>query len=125
MFIVNSIAIYRYRQCMKLYTSGAIKVRFENNENDVTAANNTTRRTLISRKIHTRNSVQRKANNKCKVRYSDLRLSFSVIVATSPHMKKQMKPAALRLLECYCFKSAVERDMEMVIAQIQCVVIAC
>lgn len=38
MFIVNSIAIYRYRQCMKLYTSGAIKVRFENNENDVTAA---------------------------------------------------------------------------------------
>uniref|UniRef100_A0A0N5ADG1 G_PROTEIN_RECEP_F1_2 domain-containing protein n=1 Tax=Syphacia muris TaxID=451379 RepID=A0A0N5ADG1_9BILA len=158
-FIVNSIAIYRYRQCMKLYTSGAIKVRFENNENETTpAVLNSNRQTLI---IHSAKS------NTCKMRYSDLKLSFSLIIATStfvcltfpnycfriynfwfdptspyvsfasfvthllhylhhailayiyvfwsPHMKKQLKPAALRLLECYCFKSAVERDLEMVV----------
>ncbi|MFH4978553.1 hypothetical protein AB6A40_005262 [Gnathostoma spinigerum] len=169
--VVNSLSVYRYRQCMKIYQSGVLRVRFlrvaENaeNENVNLLANDTTnaKKLLLSQQSQTTAHYSTQSNrsaNGGKLRSSDLQLSRSLLIVTStfvfltfpncafrvydsifdprsvlfqlyffatfllsylhhavlfymyifwsPQMKKQLKPTALKLLECYCFKTVPE-----------------
>ncbi|KAF7636525.1 G_PROTEIN_RECEP_F1_2 domain-containing protein [Meloidogyne graminicola] len=203
--IVNSLSIYRYRQCMKVYSSGVLRVRFlrvphENNEeyqqqfkevkkieeNQQNELNKIKKQSLFSNSTNstirapptqtgmlsgtaaTNINYLNKAspnNSNCgsggKLKSSDLTLSRSLLIVTStfvllnvpnyafrlydalfnveqthlwlllyfitfllyylhhavlfymyifwsPQMKKQLMPTALKLLECYCFKTVPE-----------------
>ncbi|CAJ0576011.1 unnamed protein product, partial [Mesorhabditis spiculigera] len=163
--VVNSFAIYRYRQCMKIYSSGVLRVRFlrtPDTQNNNDYEETTAKKLLLSQATPTMNtpSTQSSRGTACgKMRSSDLQLSRTLLVVTStfvllnvpnyalrlyqeifttdplfhtvyfvsyllyyfhhavlfyfyifwsPQMKKQLKPAAMRLLECYCFKTVPE-----------------
>uniref|UniRef100_A0AC35TLY1 G_PROTEIN_RECEP_F1_2 domain-containing protein n=1 Tax=Rhabditophanes sp. KR3021 TaxID=114890 RepID=A0AC35TLY1_9BILA len=172
---VNCLSIYRYRQCMKVYASGILRVRFlkvpsgDTNGTQGTAGSNdtsNTRKTMLGTSLiglsnqetcaGTNISKNRKSG---KLRASDLTLTRSLLIVTStfvflglpnyafrihlhyfgvehgnhsyhfvgflsnmiyyahhavlfymyifwsPQMKKQLKPTALKLLECYCCKT--------------------
>uniref|UniRef100_A0A0N4Z9G4 G_PROTEIN_RECEP_F1_2 domain-containing protein n=1 Tax=Parastrongyloides trichosuri TaxID=131310 RepID=A0A0N4Z9G4_PARTI len=172
---VNCLSIYRYRECMKIYSSGVLRVRFlkvpttETNENQQTAVEDLTqtKKTLfgmsstgVSGHTSTNGVKSKKKGNKLKT--SDLTLTRSLLIVTStficlqlpnyalriyqnifnipqedqpfnfilfmshiiyyahhavlfymyifwsPQMKKQLKPTALKLLECYCCKTVPE-----------------
>ncbi|CAD5210571.1 unnamed protein product [Bursaphelenchus xylophilus] len=164
--VVNSLSIYRYRQCMKIYSSGVLRVRFlrvpENEGNkDLTEETTTAKKFLLSQQSQITNQLSSQSSRVShggKLRSSDLTLSRSLLIVTStfvllnvpnyafrlyeavfnveqtalwqflffttyllyylhhavlfymyifwsPQMKKQLMPTALKLLECYCFKT--------------------
>uniref|UniRef100_A0A914ULD3 G-protein coupled receptors family 1 profile domain-containing protein n=1 Tax=Plectus sambesii TaxID=2011161 RepID=A0A914ULD3_9BILA len=165
--VVNALAIHRYRSCMRLYSSGLLRVRFLRPPSATPA---TDRRlteqakgllfsqTNTSTSMCDRNSVQSR-----KLRSSDLQLTRTLLIVTStfvllnlpsyglrlyqnlfqfenrtsqaflvinfvaylmyyvhhavlfymyifwsPQMKKELKPTAIKLLECYCCKTVPE-----------------
>ncbi|KAE9554621.1 hypothetical protein FO519_002181 [Halicephalobus sp. NKZ332] len=166
--IVNSLSLYRYRQCMKIYASGVLRVRFlripENQENKLMEETTTAKKFLLSQQSQTTNQTSSNTSRPTqgtKLRSSDLTLSRSLLIVTStfvllnmpnygfrlyeavfnvgeshwwqfllfmtyilyyfhhatlfyvyvfwsPQMKKQLMPTALKLLECYCFKTVPE-----------------
>ncbi|CAD6184840.1 unnamed protein product [Caenorhabditis auriculariae] len=167
--IVNTFSTYRYRQCMKIYSSGVLRVRFfrapTTNNNDTEMVEETTAKKLLlstTNPTNTHVSTQSNRSRNCgKLRSSDLQLSRTLLIVTStfvllnvpsyimrimqyifsppsshlfhfihfltyliyylhhavlfymyifwsPQMKKQLKPTAMRLLECYCFKTVPE-----------------
>ncbi|CAK5058794.1 unnamed protein product [Meloidogyne enterolobii] len=197
--IVNSLSIYRYRQCMKVYSSGVLRVRFlrvpdrpvneEYNHlqqhqqqlpqqkespnkkhslfSNSTTINRPTQTGMLSATAATNNrggspnAASGGSGGGGKLKSSDLTLSRSLLIVTStfvllnvpnyafrlydalfnveqthlwlllyfitfllyylhhavlfymyifwsPQMKKQLMPTALKLLECYCFKTVPE-----------------
>jgi hypothetical protein len=166
--VVNSLSIYRYRQCMKIYASGVLRVRFlrmpETQDQKLTEETTTAKKLLLSQQAQTTNQMSANSNRSTpgtKLRSSDLTLSRSLLIVTStfvllnmpnyafrlyeaifkveqtqwwqflffmtyifyyfhhatlfyvyvfwsPQMKKQLVPTALKLLECYCFKTVPE-----------------
>ncbi|KAL3088304.1 hypothetical protein niasHT_023864 [Heterodera trifolii] len=171
--VFNSMSIYRYRQCMKVYSSGVLRVRFlrvpeqdevKNTEETTTAkkqqfSSSTTQPTQTV--VSTNTAGATRSANGGKLKSSDLTLSRSLLIVTStfvllnvpnyafrlyeavfdvqqthlwqfaffityllyylhhavlfymyifwsPQMKKQLMPTALKLLECYCFKTVPE-----------------
>ncbi|PAV66814.1 hypothetical protein WR25_10529 [Diploscapter pachys] len=168
--IVNSFSTYRYRQCMKIYSSGVLRVRFlrgppTDEQTRYVSEETTAKKLLLSTSNHTNTqhstqSHRSTANCGSKLRSSDLQLSRTLLIVTStfvlltvpsycmriiqylfspsshlfhlihyltyliyywhhsvlfymyifwsPQMKKQLKPTAMRLLECYCFKTVPE-----------------
>ncbi|KAH7722373.1 Protein F16C3.1 [Aphelenchoides avenae] len=167
--IVNSLSIYRYRQCMKIYSSGVLRVRFlrvppETEGQKMVEDTTTAKKFLLSPQSQATNqysSQSSRVTNGGKIRSSDLTLSRSLLIVTStfvllnvpnyafrlyeaifdvrpthlwqflffmtyllyylhhavlfymyifwsPQMKKQLMPTALKLLECYCFKTVPE-----------------
>ncbi|EYC43210.1 hypothetical protein Y032_0500g2582 [Ancylostoma ceylanicum] len=160
---VNSLSIYRYRQCMRIYSSGVLRVRFDrsSNGNPIPYEETTAKKLLLSQ-THTNTHTSTQSNRSAcgKLRSSDLQLSRTLLIVTStfvllnvpsymvriiqyifepqtqifhflhyfsyliyylhhavlfymyifwsPQMKKQLKPTAIRLLECYCFKTVPE-----------------
>uniref|UniRef100_A0A914N4K6 G-protein coupled receptors family 1 profile domain-containing protein n=1 Tax=Meloidogyne incognita TaxID=6306 RepID=A0A914N4K6_MELIC len=197
--IVNSLSIYRYRQCMKVYSSGVLRVRFLrvpdrpvneeynhlqhqqqqlpqqkeelNNKkhslfSNSTTINRPTQTGMLSATAATNNrggspNAASGGSGGGKLKSSDLTLSRSLLIVTStfvllnvpnyafrlydalfnveqthlwlllyfitfllyylhhavlfymyifwsPQMKKQLMPTALKLLECYCFKTVPE-----------------
>uniref|UniRef100_A0A0N5BHS7 G_PROTEIN_RECEP_F1_2 domain-containing protein n=1 Tax=Strongyloides papillosus TaxID=174720 RepID=A0A0N5BHS7_STREA len=180
---VNCLSIYRYRECMKIYASGVLRVRFlkvpstETNENNLQTGGGNgiddlthTKKTLFGmssmgggcsgQSTTNTNTKSKKKGNKLKT--SDLTLTRSLLIVTStficlqlpnyalriyqnifnipqedqpfnfilfmshiiyyahhavlfymyifwsPQMKKQLKPTALKLIECYCCKAVPE-----------------
>ena len=183
--VVNSLSIYRYRQCMKVYSSGVLRVRFlrvpdqpdqeakQNTEDTSTAKKLLFSSTAAAQPTQTALSIapmtmattaatgSTRGPNGGKLKSSDLTLSRSLLIVTStfvllnvpnyafrlyealfnveqthlwqllyfftfllyylhhavlfymyifwsPQMKKQLMPTALKLLECYCFKTVPE-----------------
>ncbi|KAK6051871.1 hypothetical protein COOONC_10624 [Cooperia oncophora] len=160
---VNTLSIYRYRQCMRIYSSGVLRVRFDraSNGNPIPYEETTAKKLLLSQ-THTNSHMSTQSNRSTcgKLRSSDLQLSRTLLIVTStfvllnvpsymvriiqyifeprtqifhflhyfsyliyylhhavlfymyifwsPQMKKQLKPTAMRLLECYCFKTVPE-----------------
>ncbi|VDO83999.1 unnamed protein product [Heligmosomoides polygyrus] len=161
---VNSLSIYRYRQCMRIYSSGVLRVRFDPYQSSQShlLQEETTAKKLLLSQTHTNTHTSTQSNRSTcgKLRSSDLQLSRTLLIVTStfvllnvpsymvriiqyifepqtqifhflhyfsyliyylhhavlfymyifwsPQMKKQLKPTALRLLECYCFKTVPE-----------------
>ncbi|KAI6181406.1 G-PROTEIN-RECEP-F1-2 domain-containing protein [Aphelenchoides besseyi] len=164
--VVNSMSIYRYRQCMKIYSSGVLRVRFlrvppETEGQKFTEETTTAKKFLLSQQSQVTNQLSSQSSRVShggKLRSSDLTLSRSLLIVTStfvllnvpnytirlyeaifevkpthfwnffvfmtyllyylhhavlfymyifwsPQMKKQLMPTALKLLECYCFKT--------------------
>lgn len=168
--IVNSFSTYRYRQCMKIYSSGVLRVRFvrapttqqqqqQLNNDTIQFEETTVKKYLLSTdNTHSNLPTSSTQSRNCgKLRSSDLQLSRTLIIVTStfvllnvpsyamrilqsiissagplfnfvyyvtlliyylhhavlfymyifwsPQMKKQLKPTAMRLLECYCLKT--------------------
>ncbi|CAI2302511.1 unnamed protein product [Caenorhabditis sp. 36 PRJEB53466] len=168
--IVNSFSTYRYRQCMKIYSSGVLRVRFvrapttqqqqqQLNSDTIQFEETTVKKYLLSTDNTNSNlpTSSTQSRNCGKLRSSDLQLSRTLIIVTStfvllnvpsyimrimqaltapsshlfhfihfltyliyylhhavlfymyifwsPQMKKQLKPTAMRLLECYCLKT--------------------
>uniref|UniRef100_A0A1I8B9T3 G_PROTEIN_RECEP_F1_2 domain-containing protein n=1 Tax=Meloidogyne hapla TaxID=6305 RepID=A0A1I8B9T3_MELHA len=146
--IVNSLSIYRYRQCMKVYSSGILRVRFlrvpdrpgnehqqleeqqqlQNQQKKHSLYSNSTNSTInrapptqtgmlsataVTNRGSPNASVGGGSGGGGKLKSSDLTLSRSLLIVTryifwSPQMKKQLMPTALKLLECYCFKTVPE-----------------
>ncbi|VDK47360.1 unnamed protein product [Anisakis simplex] len=175
--VVNSLAVYRYRQCMKIYSSGVLRVRFVKVNDDqhtpqlvarflfiyrLIEDTTNAKKLLLSQQSHTTqySTQSNRSTNGGKLRSSDLQLSRSLLIVTStfvcltvpnyafriyisifnpasvlfqllffttfllyylhhavlfymyifwsPQMKKQLKPTALKLLECYCCKTVPE-----------------
>ncbi|KAI6241137.1 G-PROTEIN-RECEP-F1-2 domain-containing protein [Aphelenchoides fujianensis] len=164
--VVNTMSIFRYRQCMKIYSSGVLRVRFlrvapETEGQKFTEETTTAKKFLLSQQSQVTNQLSTqssRASHGGKLRSSDLTLSRSLLIVTStfvllnvpnymfrlyeavfdveqshlwsflffmtyllyylhhavlfymyifwsPQMKKQLMPTALKLLECYCFKT--------------------
>ncbi|VDN58133.1 unnamed protein product [Dracunculus medinensis] len=156
--VVNSLSVYRYRQCMKIYSSGVLRVRFHRTIVDDTNHDETTNALrLLSQQSQTASIQSHLSTKSGKLRSSDLQLSRSLLIVTStfvcltvpnyvfrlyisifnptsvlfqliyfatfllyylhhavlfymyifwsPQMKKQLRPTALKLLECYCCKT--------------------
>uniref|UniRef100_A0A1I7TTK7 G_PROTEIN_RECEP_F1_2 domain-containing protein n=1 Tax=Caenorhabditis tropicalis TaxID=1561998 RepID=A0A1I7TTK7_9PELO len=168
--IVNTFSTYRYRQCMKVYSSGVLRVRFvrcptteqqpeQLNYDTIQFEETTVKKYLLSTDNPNSNvpTSSTQSRNCGKLRSSDLQLSRTLIIVTStfvllnmpsygmrifqyllglggpifnfvyymtyllyylhhavlfymyifwsPQMKKQLKPTAMRLLECYCLKT--------------------
>ncbi|CAB3408558.1 unnamed protein product [Caenorhabditis bovis] len=171
--IVNSFSTYRYRQCMKIYSSGVLRVRFvrapttqqqqlQLNNDTIQFEETTVKKYLLSTDNPHSNlpTCSTQSRNCGKLRSSDLQLSRTLLIVTStfvllnvpsyamrilqhifnpkshlfhfilfvtyliyylhhavlfymyifwsPQMKKQLKPTAMRLLECYCLKTVPE-----------------
>ncbi|VDN18128.1 unnamed protein product [Gongylonema pulchrum] len=86
--VVNSLAVYRYRQCMRIYSSGVLRVRFLKDrdtpdphlEEDTTNA----KKFLLSQQSQT-NQLSAKSTRSSasgKLRSSDLQLSRSLLIVT-------------------------------------------
>ncbi|EGT59768.1 hypothetical protein CAEBREN_07686 [Caenorhabditis brenneri] len=166
--IVNTFSTYRYRQCMKVYSSGVLRVRFvrcptteqqpEQLNYDTIQFEETTGKKYLLSSANSNVPTSSAQSRTCgKLRSSDLQLSRTLIIVTStfvilnmpsygmriiaslsdystsnfnfvyyltyllyylhhsvlfymyifwsPQMKKQLKPTAMRLLECYCLKT--------------------
>ncbi|CAD5207404.1 unnamed protein product [Bursaphelenchus okinawaensis] len=172
--IVNSLSIWRYRQCMKHYSGGVLRVRFlvdgkvhhsvslkkMTHLEDLTNPKHRLIRHQESELSLTNqlSTQSQKSQYGSRLRSSDLTLSRSLLIVTStfvllnvpnyafrlyeavfnveqsalwqflffttyllyylhhavlfymyifwsPQMKKQLRPTALKLLECYCFKT--------------------
>ncbi|KAI1718969.1 7 transmembrane receptor (rhodopsin family) domain-containing protein [Ditylenchus destructor] len=168
--VVNSLSIYRYRQCMKIYSSGVLRVRFlrvpESEGIKMMEETTTAKKFLLSQQSQTTTNqlstaTSSRSTTGGKLKSSDLTLSRSLLIVTStfvllnvpnyafrlyeavfnveqtdlwqflffmtyllyylhhavlfymyifwsPQMKKQLMPTALKLLECYCFKTVPE-----------------
>ncbi|CAI4226137.1 unnamed protein product [Auanema sp. JU1783] len=163
--VVNSFSIWRYRQCMKIYSSGVLRVRFfrgPSSDENMRYEEETAKKLLLSQsQTNTPTAQSQRSFNNCgKLRSSDLQLSRTLLIVTStfvllnvpnyimrivqyslsfdshffhffhyltflmyylhhavlfymyifwsPQMKKQLKPTAVRLLECYCLKNVPE-----------------
>uniref|UniRef100_A0A7E4ZZH8 G_PROTEIN_RECEP_F1_2 domain-containing protein n=1 Tax=Panagrellus redivivus TaxID=6233 RepID=A0A7E4ZZH8_PANRE len=176
--LVNSLSIYRYRQCMKIYASGILRVRFLRlpgaQETKPAEETTTAKKFLLSQQSQVTSQVatnSSRSSHGTKIRSSDLTLSRSLLIVTStfvllnvpnyacrlyetvfqieqtrwwqflvfmtyllyyfhhatlfyvyvfwsPQMKKQLKPTALKLLECYCFKTVPEFGHSQVSLQV-------
>ncbi|KHJ88204.1 hypothetical protein OESDEN_12005 [Oesophagostomum dentatum] len=96
---------------MRIYSSGVLRVRFDrsSNGNPIPYEETTAKKLLLSQ-THTNTHMSTQSNRSAcgKLRSSDLQLSRTLLIVTSPQMKKQLKPTAIRLLECYCFKTVPE-----------------
>jgi hypothetical protein len=86
--IVNSLSIYRYRQCMKIYSSGVLRVRFlrvpEENKK-FTEETTTAKKFLLSQQsqvTNTQMTSSSRASHSGKLRSSDLTLSRSLLIVT-------------------------------------------
>ncbi|GMT01748.1 hypothetical protein PENTCL1PPCAC_23922 [Pristionchus entomophagus] len=87
--VVNIFSIYRYHQCMKIYATGVLRVRFDRNENSEAHLEETTaKRLLLSQtgaSITQATNVSTRSGGVSggKLRSSDLQLSRSLLVVTS------------------------------------------
>uniref|UniRef100_A0A914PII7 Uncharacterized protein n=1 Tax=Panagrolaimus davidi TaxID=227884 RepID=A0A914PII7_9BILA len=88
--VVNSLSIYRYRQCMKIYASGVLRVRFlrmpETQDQKLTEETTTAKKLLLSQQSQTTNQMSANSNRSTpgtKLRSSDLTLSRSLLIVTS------------------------------------------
>ncbi|CAJ0949103.1 unnamed protein product, partial [Mesorhabditis belari] len=103
--VMNSFAIYRYHQCMKIYASGVLRVRFlrtpdtlNNNDYEETTA----KKLLLSQATPTTNaaSTQSARGAPCgKMRSSDLQLSRTLLVVTSTFVLLNVPNYALRICQ--------------------------
>ena len=95
--IVNSLSLYRYRQCMKIYASGVLRVRFlripENQEQKLTEETTTAKKLLLSQQSQTTNQMSSNSSRPThgtKLRSSDLTLSRSLLIVTSTFVMLNM-----------------------------------
>jgi hypothetical protein len=104
--VVNSLSIYRYRQCMKIYASGVLRVRFlrmpETQEQKLTEETTTAKKLLLSQQSQTTNQMSANSSRSTsggKLRSSDLTLSRSLLIVTSTFVLLNMPNYAFRLYE--------------------------
>uniref|UniRef100_A0A0M3HUD5 G_PROTEIN_RECEP_F1_2 domain-containing protein n=1 Tax=Ascaris lumbricoides TaxID=6252 RepID=A0A0M3HUD5_ASCLU len=147
--VVNSLAVYRYRQCMKIYSSGVLRVRFlkvPDEHSPHLEETTNAKKLLLSQQSHTMTQYSTQSNRSANggntfvfltvpnygfrvyisifnptsvlfqllffatflLYYLHHAVLFYMYIFWSPQMKKQLKPTALRLLECYCCKTVPE-----------------
>ncbi|PIO75768.1 hypothetical protein TELCIR_02173 [Teladorsagia circumcincta] len=82
---VNSLSIYRYRQCMRIYSSGVLRARFDraSNGNPIPYEETTAKKLLLSQ-THTNSHMSTQSNRSTcgKLRSSDLQLSRTLLIVT-------------------------------------------
>jgi hypothetical protein len=104
--LVNSLSIYRYRQCMKIYASGMLRVRFlrvpETECLKHTEETTTAKKLLLSPQSQTTNqpsAVSTRSTRSGKLKSSDLTLSRSLLIVTSTFVLLNVPNYVFRLYE--------------------------
>uniref|UniRef100_A0A915ERY2 G-protein coupled receptors family 1 profile domain-containing protein n=1 Tax=Ditylenchus dipsaci TaxID=166011 RepID=A0A915ERY2_9BILA len=91
--VVNSLSIYRYRQCMKIYSSGVLRVRFlrvpDTGDNKMMEETTTAKKFLLSQQSQTTNNQLSTATSS----------SRSLLIVTSTFVLLNVPNYAFRLYE--------------------------